>query len=139
MAGIQDELLDAYANEMSIAASSFELMGKLLNINYVKRRIELLGLSDFFIYGGGYLGIQFYHTASKFVKILSVIDKKGKLAIDIPFIRVIDAVEFKEIYSGQKVIIASIKFYREIRNELSEFVPQSEIMYLGEFLGGIPK
>lgn len=139
MAEIQEELIDAYAYEMSIAAASFELMGRLLDCDSVKSRIELLGVSEIFVYGGGYLGIQFYQAVSKFVNIPGVIDKKGKLQINIPDIPVIDIPIFKKVYKGQKVIVASIRFYREIRNELIGLVPETQILFLGEFLGGIPK
>lgn len=139
MAEIQEALLDAYAEEINIAVSSYELMGRLLDIGYVKRRLELSGLSEFYIYGGGYLGIQFYNIARKFVKILAVVDKKGALAIDVPYIPVIDINELKKVYKGQKVIITSVKFYREIKNDLSDFVSQDQIMFLGEVLGGILK
>lgn len=139
MIEIQQELLDAYDNELSVALSSFEMMGRLLNVDYVKERVELLGTSEFYIYGGGYLGIQLYHITNKLVKVLAIVDKKGKLSVDIPEIPVIDTKIFKKSYRGQKVIVASIKFYCEIKKELSDFVPQSQIIYLGEFLGGILK
>lgn len=139
MKELQDELIDAYAYERSIAASSFEFMGKLLDIEYVKTRLKLLGTSEIFVYGGGYLGIQFYNAAYKFVDILAVIDKKGKVQIDTLNIPVMDINRLKETYKGQSIIVASVRFYREIRNELLEFVPDTQIVPLGEFLGGILK
>ena len=137
MAGQPEELLDAYAYEMSVAVSSFELMGRLLDSDYVKSRVDLLKSSEIFIYGGGYLGIQFYNASHKLVKVLAIIDKKGKVQIDNLNIPVIDAKKFKIIYKGQKVIVASVRFYREIRKELLDFVPEDQILFLGEFLGGI--
>lgn len=137
MIEVQEELLDTYAEELSIAASSYEMMGQLLDIEFIKKRIKLLGVSELYVYGGGYLGIQLYRTVSKIISIPAVIDIKGKLSINIPDIPVVDVVEFKRIYKGQKVIIASINFYNEIKKDISAFVPESQIIFLGEFLGGI--
>lgn len=134
-----DELIDAYAYEMNVAAYSFELMGKLLDLEHVKNRIELYALSEVFIYGGAYLGIQFYNAANRFVKIPAIIDKKGKPRIDNLNIPTIDIPKFREIYKGQTVIIASIRYYREIHRELLDFVPEHQIMFLGEFLEGMIK
>lgn len=139
MTQIQEELIDVYAYEMSVMASSFELMGRLLDTKYVKKRIELLGVSEIFVYGGGYLGIQFYNIAHKFIDILAVIDKKGKIQFDTLDIPAININKFKAIYNGQVIIVASVRFYREIRNELLGFVPETKVMSLGEFMGGILK
>lgn len=139
MEELREELIDAYAYEMSVAASSFELMGRLLDTGYVKSRIDLFGLSELFIYGGGYLGIQFYRAVSAFVKIPAIIDKKGKAQVDVPDIPVTDIRSFQKTYKGQKVIIASVRFYREIIGELRSFVSESQVISLGEFLGGMPK
>lgn len=139
MTGLQEELIDAYAFEMNVSSSSFEYMGRLLDFKYVESRIQLLDVSEIFIYGGGYLGIQLYNAAGRYIKVLAVIDKKRRAQIKTLNIPVIDVAKFKDIYKGQKVIIASIRFYREIQRELLDFIPGDQILSIGEFLGGILK
>ena len=132
-----DELLDACTYELEIFSSGYRMMGQLLDREYVKSKIEMLGLSEIYIYGGGYLGIQLYNAVKRFVNILSVVDKSGKLLLDISDISVIDLNEFKSVYKQQSVIITPIKHYKPIYTELSEFVPSNKMICLGEFLGGI--
>lgn len=136
---IQDDLIDAYAYEMRVAECSFMMMGKLLDISYVKQRINILNLEEFYVYGGGYLGIQLYQTVynHNLAKVLAVIDKKGESSVRIPEIPVINLEKFEDIYREQKVIVASVRYYNEIRNYLSTFVRPDCILFLGEFLGGI--
>lgn len=137
MKELQKKLIDAYAYDMNVASSSFEFMGRLLDIEYVKKRIELFGLSEIFVYGGGYLGIQFYNSVHEFVNIQAIIDRRQKIQIDSYAIPVVDIGRLREIYNGQTVIIASVRFYHDIRNELLGFVSEEKIMSLGEFLGGM--
>ncbi len=137
MIEIEEELLDAYAEELSIASIGFEMMGKLLNVKYIKERIKLLNITEMYIYGGGYLGIQLYYATSKLVYVPAVIDRENELSIKTLDIPVMGIEELKRIYKEEKIIIASLKFYREIQKDLSNFVPQNQIMFLGEFLGGI--
>lgn len=136
---IQDDLIDAYAYEMRIAECSFMMMGKLLDISYVKQRIHHLKLEEFYIYGGGYLGIQFYETVHNhnLANVLAIIDQKGEASVKQLEITVIDLKKFEDIYRGQKVIVASVRYYNEIKKYLSTFVKPDYIIFLGEFLGGI--
>lgn len=139
MQTIQDKLIDAYAYEMKVAECSFQMMGKLLDVLYVKNRIDLFDLRDIYIYGGGYLGIQFYNAVKNHepVRTLAIIDKKGKLSVEIPEIPVVNLEKFEEIYNGQKIIVASVRYFSEIERNLSSFVSTDRILFLGEFLGGI--
>lgn len=130
-------LLNEYAYESEIFSASYELMGQMLDRKLVKKRIEMLKLSDIYIYGGGYLGIQLYNAINKLVNVLSVVDKNGKLLLEISDISVIDLDEFRSMYRQQSVIITPIKHYKLIYLELSKFVPKDKMIYLGEFLGGI--
>lgn len=132
-----DELLDACTYELEIFSSGYRMMGQLLDREYVKNKIEILGLSEIYIYGGGYLGIQLFNAVNQFVNILSVVDKSGKLLLDISGIPVIDLNEFKSVYNQQRVIITPIKHYKSIYTELSEFIPGNKMVCLGEFLGGM--
>ena len=97
----------------------------------------MLELFDVYIYGGRYLGIQLYNAINLFVNISGVVDKSGKLLLEISDIPIIDLNEFRSQYRQQRVIITPIKHYKSIYKELSEFVPKDKILYLGEFLGGI--
>lgn len=139
MQSIEEELIDAYAYEMRIAECSFEMMGNLLDISYLKQRIKVLSLENIYVYGGGYLGIQFYNAVNNhnLVRVLAIIDKRGKLSVEIPEIPVITPVEFEKIYNGQKIVVASAKYFNEIKKYLNTFVSSDRILFLGEFLGGI--
>lgn len=134
--GELDELLDAYIYASEIFASSYDMMGKMLDRRFIKSRVEKAGLSEVYIYGGGYLGIQLYHAVTPFVHILSVVDKSGKLLVEVPEIPVIGLDIFQSAYTQQKVIITPVRHYKSIYAELSEFVPEDRLLYLGEFLGG---
>lgn len=134
---IPEELIDAYAYDAEIESCKFNMMGKMLDLNYIKDRIALLEDSELYIYGGGYLGIQLYRAASLFVKVPSVVDKRGKLQLNLPEIPVINIPEFKKTYRNQNVIITPFAYYHEIRKDLLFFVPENKLLFLGEFLGGI--
>lgn len=137
MEKILEKLIDAYADEMNFYAHSYEMMCKMLDINCLEGRLRLLKADEIYIYGGGYLGIQFYRMAYGRIGILAVVDKSGRLRLELPDIPVINTSELREKYSGQKIIVTSVRFYQEIREQLSDFVPQSHIIYLGELLEGI--
>ena len=133
----EEQIRDAYAKELEIMACSYDMMGKMLDARHIQKRIRLLGVDELYIYGGGYLGIQFYKAVYDMVQIPAIIDKSGGLLLDLPDIPVIDFEEFKKKYNGQKVIITPVKFYREIYGDLSSFVPLEQLVFLGELMGGI--
>lgn len=131
-----DELLDIYAQELDIFSASYEMMGQMLNKEHLKARLEILKLSDLYIYGGGYLGIQLYIAINPFVNILNIVDKSGELIANITDIPVISLDRFKAVYRQEQVIITPIKHYKSIYTELTEFVPEDKLIYLGELIGG---
>lgn len=131
------ELLEAYECELDILSFSYDMMGQMLNKKHMEHRIELLGVSDIYIYGGGYLGIQLYNAISQLVNVLNIVDKSGRLLMDIPNIPVMSLEKFRSVYRCQKIIITPIKHYQAIYRELSEFVPEDKMIFLGELLGGI--
>ena len=137
MLNIPDQLLDAYADELSIAQCSFEIMGKLLDRNYLKKRLEYLAAEELYIYGGGYTGIQFYRACEKLIKVLAIVDKQGCLRLDLADIPVIDLEGLKQIYKDEIIIITPVRYYQEIRKELLSFVPETKMLFIGEFLEGI--
>lgn len=137
MEPVWEELIGAYADEAGLLRCNYEIMCRMLDANRMKERIQRLQASEAYVYGGGYLGIQFYRMAGSLIHIPAVVDKKGSLCLELPDIPVIDTAEFRRVYAGQKVIVASVRFYKEIRRELSEFAEPDHIIYLGELLGGI--
>lgn len=137
MLNISNELLDAYAEELAIADCSFEMMGRLLDSKYIKERFGFLNDDGLYIYGGGYLGIQLYRACNKLVRVLSMVDKRGCLVLDLPDIPIINLDGLRKAYQGENIIVASVRYYREIRKDLLPFVPGDKILFIGEFLGGI--
>ena len=130
----KDELIDFYAYQSEIYMKSYVMMGRLLDKSFIEKEVEKKKMSDVYIYGGGYLGIQLYRAISPFSNVLSLIDKSGKLLIDsIDDIPVIDMNTFQGQYDGQLVIITPLKFYKEIYHELREFVAEDKIIFLEEF------
>lgn len=137
MVNIPNELLDTYAEELAIAECSYEIMGKLLDRDYLKKRLDSLNTPELYIYGGGYLGIQLYRACEKLIKVLSIVDKGGSLRLNIPDILVIDLERLKEAYKDEYMIITPVRYYQEIQQDLLSFVPKNNLLFLGEFLGGI--
>lgn len=131
-----NEILDIYADDLAVAECSFEIMGQLLDRKYLKQRIDELHLKELYIYGGGYLGIQLYYACNDLIRVPAVVDKKGHLRLDIKHIPVIGADRLKEVYKGEKIVVASIRYYQEIRQELLSFISENNIIFLGELLGG---
>jgi len=132
-----DKLLDACTYELEIFSSYYKMMGQMLDRKYIKSRAEIMGLLDIYIYGGGYLGIQLYDAISPYVNVLSIVDRSGKMLIEVPDIPVVALDEFKSVYKGQNVIITPVRHYKSIYMELSGFIPKNRMIFLGEFLGGI--
>lgn len=130
----EDELIDIYSYQAEIFGKSYYMMGNLLDKAFVKREVDRRQLTEIFIYGGGYLGIQLYRAISPFVSVLSVVDKKGKLLIDtIDDVPVMDMEAFVQQYGNQPVIVTPLKFYHEIYRDLKELVPEDKIIFLQEF------
>lgn len=134
--GNKDDLIDIYGYQSEIFSKSYYMMGQLLDRNLVKKEVQKRALSDIYIYGGGYLGIQLYNAIVPYVNVLSVVDKKGKLMIKIEDIPIIDMCNFRAQYKDEMVIVTPLKYYREIYHELSTFVSDEKILFLEEF-GGI--
>ena len=133
---ISEELLVSYSNELDIVKLSYNLMGMLLDIEAVHKRINLLGVTELFIYGTDYLGIQLYRAVRDFIKVIAVVDKNGDICLPVMDIPVIDLKQFAEQYHGQRVIITPVKYCQEIQHDLNAFVPDDKMLYLGEFLEG---
>lgn len=132
----KEELLELYMQETDLYMTLYEMMGRMLNRKNIASRVVELGLHEVYIYGGGFLGIQLYNAIHNLLHTCTVVDRKGELNTDIPEIPVIGIEKLKDIYINEKIIITPIKFARSIYEELMEFIPDKNLMFLGEFLGG---
>lgn len=132
---IKDELIDNYGYKAEVFSKCYEMMGRLLDSEFVKKEVEIRKMSDIYIYGGGYLGIQLYRAVTPFVNVISVVDKTGKLKIKVDDIPVIDLNAFCRCYKDESVIVTPIQYYREVHYKLQEFVPENKIIFLEEFGG----
>ena len=132
----KDELIDVYGYQTEVYTKSYNMMGRLLDNNFVKSEVKRREWSDIYIYGGGYLGIQLYRVISPLVNVLSLVDKKGKLLINnINDIPVMDMSTFRGLYENQPVVVTPLRFYREIYHDLKEFVAEDKIIFLEDFGG----
>ena len=132
----KDGLIDIYGYQSEIFSKSYYMMGRLLDKNFIKEEVQKRELSDIYIYGGGYLGIQLYKAIIPYVNVLSIVDQKGKLMIDMEDISIIDMCSFQAQYQDEIVIVTPLKYYREIYRDLRMFVAKDKIIFLEEF-GGI--
>lgn len=132
------EVLACYANELDIMTANFQMMGALLDRGAVVSRFRKKGVTEFYIYGGAYLGIQLYQAVSEELRVPSIVDKNGGLLVHVPQeIPVIRLDRLPEVYAGEAVVITLPQYYDAIRRDLEAFVPSEKIFYIGEFLGGL--
>ena len=132
----KDDLIDIYGYQSEIFSKSYYMMGRLLDKNFIKEGVQKRELSDIYIYGGGYLGIQLYKAIIPYVNVLSIVDQKGKLMIDMEDISIIDMCSFQAQYQDEIVIVTPLRYYRGIYRDLRMFVAKDKIIFLEEF-GGI--
>lgn len=133
-----EELLEAYSNEVDILAASYEMMGIMLNSRAVVSRFQERGISELYIYGGGFLGIQLFRAIYEDLNVISVVDKSGGLMTDVPqAIPVMDLTGFEQEYAGETVVVTPAKHFYAIQKDIKRFVPMEKILYLGELLGGV--
>lgn len=135
---IEKQILEDYARKYSIASISYKMLGLMLDEKYVEERLKLFGIKQMYIYGGTYMAIQLYRMGKKYTDIKGIVDKSCRIAIN-DNISVIALDEFKEIYSGEKVIITSIRFFQEIKKDIEVFVNTRDIINIGELIMGITK
>jgi hypothetical protein len=133
---IMEEILEEYRRHYKIEAESYRMMGKLLDQEWVNERLILFQIFNMYVYGGTFLAAQLCHVVKDCVNVKGIVDKGGRCAIkmDIP-IYVLD--EFKKIYLDEKVIITLPGYNREIKADLSSFIPEENIIFLGDFLEGL--
>lgn len=131
----KDELIDFYGYNYEIWLRAYQAMGRLLDKNLIANEVKKRKINDIYIYGGGYLGIQFYYAIVPFVNVLSIVDKKGQLKLANENMSVIDMDTFRDYYRDELVVITPIQYYMEIYNELKSFVLDDKMLFLEELWG----
>lgn len=132
---IEKQILEDYAKKYSIASMSYKIMGMMLDEKYVEERISTFNIKSMYIYGGTYMAVQLYRSGEKFTDIKGIVDKSCKIAIN-DNISVITLDDFKKVYNGENVIVASLRFFQEIKKDIELFVNTDNIMNIGELLMG---
>ena len=133
---IEKEILNLYATDCSIGEISYSMMGKMLDERYVKERLELFDIKEMYLYAGSYLAVQLYRAASKYISIKGIVDKNGKIPVsnNIP-VFILDYL--KKQYTGEKIVVTSVRYYLEIKKELEQFIENRNIIFIGELMFGI--
>ncbi|MDE5699941.1 MAG: hypothetical protein K2I96_21475 [Lachnospiraceae bacterium] len=129
----KDALIDFYGYQSEIWGRGYQMMGQLLDRNFVAHKVEKWNITNVYIYGGGYLGIQLYRAITPFSNVLSIVDKNGKLKVEIKDIPVMNLDIFRQYYKDEPVIITPLQYYKEICNELQDVVSMGKIIFLEEF------
>lgn len=136
MNNIEEQIFDIYAMDCSVAGMSYTLLGKMLNEKFVAERLKLFGINKMYLYAGTYMAVQLYRVGKKYITINGIVDKNGKIPFD-DDIPVLTLDEWKKQYNEEKVVITSVRYYKEIKKELEQFIDSKNIIYIGELLLGI--
>ncbi len=133
---VERQILDMYAKDCSVGEISYTLLGKMLDEKFVKERLELFQKEEFYLYAGTYMAVQLYRIGKKYISIKGIVDKKGNIPLkeDAP---VLTLDELRKQYNGENLIITSVRYYTEIKEELMEFIDEKKIYYIGELMQGI--
>lgn len=135
MKKIESKIIEEYTKLYRIEAESYNMMGKMLNEQLVKSRVEKLNIKNVYLYGGTYLAAQFCRAVNDNTYVKAVVDKNGisQTKLDVP---ILTLEELQKVYSGEVVIVTLLKYYNEIKKDLMKFVDENKIMTLGYFLEG---
>ena len=133
----KEEIFELYVKDYRIETFCYNMMGKLLETEMVKERLQLYDIQSCYIYGGGYLGVQLYNAVHNMVNVKAVVDKNGGLSVNVEGIRTISLDDLVKEYTDEKIIITPVKYYQRIKDDLSKFVNEKELLFLGEFLEGM--
>lgn len=133
---IEKQILEEYARKYSVASASYKMLGIMLDERYVEERLKLFGIEQMYIYGGTYMAVQLYRAGKNIVDIKGIVDKSRRVAIN-DNVPLLTLDEFKEVYSSEKVIVTSIRFFQEIKKDIGLFVNEKDIISVGELLMGV--
>ncbi|MCI9141175.1 MAG: hypothetical protein HFH87_00965 [Lachnospiraceae bacterium] len=132
---IEKQILEEYSINYSIAAMSYEIMGIMIDARYVEERLREFNISSMYIYGGTYMGVQLYKIGKKVSNVCGIVDKYGKI-VGNEKISLMMLDELSRVYKGEKIVVTSIRFFKEICSELEMFVDRENIIGIGELLLG---
>ena len=132
-----ERLLDYYAEDYRIESFSYKMMGKLLEIENIKKRLQAYDIQELYVYGGGYLGVQLYNAVRKLTNVKAIVDKSGGISVDVQGIKSMSVQELEANYANEKIIITPVRYYRPIKKDLTRFIEEENILFLGEFLEGV--
>jgi len=132
---IEEQILEEYIADYESEAASYRLLGKMLNEEFVYKRLKMFDIQEMYIYGGTYLAAQLYKIAGKYVHVKGIIDKSRKNIVndDVP---IFDIEELRDRYMGEKIIITLIRYYKEIEESLLEFADIDNLFNIGELMEG---
>lgn len=133
----EEELFELYVKDYRIQTHCYNMMGQLLDTEWVRKRLQLYNIQSLYIYGGGYLGVQLFNAVHDMVNVKAVVDKNGGLSVNVKGIRTISLDDLVKEYAGERIIITPVKYYQRIKDDLSKFVDEKELLFLGEFLEGM--
>lgn len=136
MNDIEKRILEDYARDYNVESKSYQMLGMMLDENFVENRLRMFSINHMYIYGGTYLAVQLYRMGKKYTDIKGVIDKSGKIVLN-ENIPIFLLGEFEKIYNNEKIIITPFRHFQNIAQELELFIDPSNIMSIGEFLLGI--
>ena len=77
MSNEEELILDYYAQAYRLEMFSYRMMGKLLETDNVHNRLKKNNITELYIYGGGYLGVQLYNVVKPYVDVKAIVDKSG--------------------------------------------------------------
>lgn len=133
---IEKQILEEYSIGYSVEAMSYEIMGKMLDEEFIEERLRKFEITNLYVYGGTYMGIQLYRIGIKYLNVLGIVDKYGKtLGNDKTAVMMLK--ELKEKYKDEKIVVTPIRFFREICGELEVFVDKKNIIGIGELVLGL--
>lgn len=135
MKKIEEQILEEYAREYNIASTSYELMGLMLNSQYVEERLKMFNLENVYLYGGTYMAVQLYRVGKEFINLKGIVDKSRKIVLN-EKVSVFTLNEFKEKYNDEKIIITPMRYFYEIKEDLRLFVNAENILGIGELMLG---
>lgn len=135
MKKVEEQILEEYAREYNIASTSYEIMGLMLNSQYVEERLKLFNVESIYIYGGTYMAVQFYRVGKEFINIKGIVDKSRRIVLN-EKVAVLTLNELKEKYNDEKIIITPMRYFHEIKEDLQLFVNIENILGIGELMLG---
>jgi hypothetical protein len=140
----RDRMIDIYSRNFAKQDIKYTMMAMMLDPKLIDRRLEEYKIKKAAIYGAGPLGVQFYRAIEDKVEVTAFVDDGGSFycnrgyswGYNISKIKIFTVNQYKDIYQGEKVVIADFEDLEEMRDTISEYVNESQIVFINEFLYG---